>query len=268
MFTIQSIVLQCALTTSLITHFDHIENNFLVSMQNHELRKPRNYGISDGFNLFQIITGVNQDANNITFAYDISVVSYKSFIRFSLNSNIEDPNEIVFIDELEGNDLFRKGNLFLSFSYAGPKLSNLGIHSKEYNWSSFGVDLLFADLDWKYLYNRFSCIFSPTTIQNNMEFYKDINVSNKTRFCLYMKLNNTLSYLNHRSEWKLNSYYRMSFIGLNQKEIGIDLKYNYNIFYQLSLNAQVGFIRYGSSNEWKNLFNCGIGITYIFKDSQ
>ncbi|MEI6091288.1 MAG: hypothetical protein WCR42_12610 [bacterium] len=82
-----------------------------------------------------------------------------------------------------------------------------------------------------------------------------------------MKILNTFSFLKYYGDWKIETYYRMLFLKDTQKEIGLDLKFKYYLPYQLSLNTQVGFIWYGYANEWKNLFNCGIGITYILKDS-
>ncbi|MEI6091544.1 MAG: hypothetical protein WCR42_13905 [bacterium] len=262
-----SIKLNCDITTNLNYAHNNIEDRILGSINYGKSTSVDSYGVYDGFRIVNLTSGISINNKTISYAYDFSVFSYLALYRIALNPKIKDQNAPGFVYDFDDHYL-NDGDTYLTFSYKGPELSNIGIYSRDYNWSSVGIDFLYKNFKWKEFYTRFSYIVTASTIQNNMDYFSDIDVSNKAKFCLDMKINNSTNLLfveSCPSEFKLESYFRMIFSNTLQKEMSVNLKYEYGKLFPLGINSTLGFTRFGSKNNWNNLVMLNIGISYILK---
>lgn len=261
---LQSIRLQCDLTTCINYSHNPIEESLLASIDFGRRTTVGSYGVYDGFRKFDLASGIRIVNSNIIYAYDFSIFSYLALVRIPLNQGIWNPDDPNFKYDFDDHDL-NDGPAYLTFSYKGPQLSNLGIYKKDYNWSSAGIDFLYKNFNWNEFYTRFSYIVTVSTIQNNMNYFADIDITNKSKLCLDMKISNSTNVFftdKNWSELKLESYYRMIFNDSKQKEIGVNLKYEYQAWFPFFINSQIGYIRYGANDNWKNLFKIGIGMSF------
>jgi hypothetical protein len=162
---------------------------------------------------------------------------------------------------------------FITFSFKGPEISNLGIYEKDYNWSSVGIDLLYnyqeISIETPSFYSRFSYIFTPSTIQNNRNYFSNIDSSLNTKFCLETKLLNTtkLSTYNNDvdNDFILETYYCNFYNGLKQYEFSTSLKYRrYSYKTPLIFSCQLGYLRYGAKDKWNDMIVFNLGLGYNF----
>lgn len=257
--------LNCGLTGSLNYSHNPIDDCVLTSIDYGRSLNITGYGADDGYRIYNFGSGISINQGKVVLAYDLSIFSYLALYRVPLKPKIKDQNDQNFVYDLDEH-ILHDGPTYLTFSYKGPQLCNIGIYQKDFNWSSVGIDFLYKSSKKYEFYTRFSYIIAASTIQNNMDYFTDIDVTNKTNFCLDMKIKNSTNLwipFYNSSEWKLETYYRMILNDSKQKELGVNLKYEYRDFFPTLLNTQIGYIRYGANDNWKNIFKCGIGISYV-----
>jgi len=256
-----SIKSNCGLTGCLNYSHNPIDNCFLASIDLRRVTDNQSYGVYDELKVVNLMSGIRIQKEVMNYVYDFSILSYLAFYKIPLEP-IFNTQEYPNMDSHDLDD----GPLYLTFSYKGPELSNNGIYQKDYNWSSLGIDFLYKHFQANDFYTRFSYIVTTSTIQNNMDYFKNIDVANTTKLCLDMKIKNStnlflLAY-DKSSELKLESYYRMIFNDSKQKELGISMKYEYHASRYFFINSQLGYIRYGISDNWKNLIWFNLGLSY------
>jgi hypothetical protein len=227
------------------------------------------FGVFDEFNILKIRSGVRKTKGieELSYLYDFSLVDYVSIFRMPIVKN-----EFVglILDEPILNWDY---STFITFSYKGPEISNLGIYEKDYNWSSVGIDLLYKH--WKpslatsLFYSRFSYILTPSTIQNNRNYFSNIDNSLNKNFCLETKILNTTKLSKHShdidNDFILETYYRKFYNGLKQYEFSTSLKYKrYSYKTPLIFSCQLGYLRYGVIDKWNDILVFNLGIGYNF----
>lgn len=257
-----SVKSNCGLTGCLNYSRNPIDDYFLASIDLRRQVDRESYGVFDEFKALNMTSGICLRNNKMNYAYDFSILSYLAIYKISLQPIFSTP-EYPNLDSHDLND----GPTYLTFSYKGPELSNVGIYKKDYNWSSVGIDFLYKNFKRNYFYTRFSYIVTASTLQNNLDYFTDVAVTRNSKFCWQMKLKNStnlfLTTYKIDSELKLESYYRMIFNESRQKEFGANLQYNYIPSYDFMINSEIGYIRYGINNNWKNLFKFGLGFSYV-----
>jgi len=227
------------------------------------------FGVFDEFNIIKIRTGVRKIKNieELNYLYDFSLVDYVSIFRMPIVKN-----EFGGL-MLDGPILNWDYSTFITLSYKGPEISNLGIYEKDYNWSSVGIDLLYKywkpSLETSLFYSRFSYILTPSTIQNNRNYFSNIDNSLNKIFCLETKLLNTtkLSKYSHDmdNDYILETYYRNFYNTLKQYEFSTSLKYKrYGYKTPLIFSCQLGYLRYGAKDKWNDMIVFNLGLGYNF----
>jgi hypothetical protein len=253
----------CGLTGSINYSHNPVDDYFLASIDLRRAVDSQSYGVYDEFKVVNLMSGIRLQNEEVNYVYNFSILSYLALFKIPLKP-IFNTQEYPNMDDHDLND----GPAYLTFSFKGPELSNIGIYKKDYNWSSIGIDFLYKNFEANDFYTRLSYIVTASTIQNNMDYFTDMNVVDTTTLSLDMKIENSTNLLlntRHRmSELKFKTYYRMIFNDSQQKEVGINLQYNYLPSWDLVINSQIGYIRYGAMGNWKNLFRFGLGISYQF----
>lgn len=227
------------------------------------------FGVYDEFNILKLRSGVRKTKNieKLSYLYDFSLIDYVSFYRIPI---IKNGFGALLLD---GPILNWDYSTFITLSYKGPEISNLGIYEKDYNWSSIGIDLLYKywkpSLETPLFYSRFSYIFTPSTIQNNRNYFSNIDSSLNTKFCLETKILNTtkLSKYNNDvdNDFILETYYRKFYNGLKQYEFSTSLKYRrYGYKTPLIFSCQLGYLRYGAKDKWNDMLVFNLGLGYNF----
>lgn len=257
----------CQLSTSINYQYKNLDNGLTFSISNYINKSDRNLAVADEFSIFKLGSGVRKvdQVLPMNYIYDFEFISYYSFLRIPLiKSNNVDTNILYY----EGRPILSDShNTFLTFSYKGLELSNLGIYHKYFNWSSVGVDLLYKDFEIEKtslkFYSRFSYILSASTIENSKNYFEEIDSSFESQFCFNTKIMNTTKLrMGYSGEIKLETYYAMFYNDLKQNEFCSSLKYSYFTNRDIDIYAQLGYMLYGANGKWKNLGTFNLGLSY------
>jgi hypothetical protein len=220
------------------------------------------FGILDDYQFCKLSSGIRMKNKETEWIYHAKLLAYKPYYRIPMiRSKHYKPNNGNF----DGNVLPDNYNTFLTLSYQGLDISNDDIYKKDYKWSSLGVDLLYKDFGSKSLfYSRFSYIISATTIENDLDYFSEIDSSNRAKFCIESNIKNTTKLLlNWKSEIKFEAYFR-NYYGLNQKEIAFNIGYKYISGSRFSYSTSVGYKTFGTLGRWNNLPTFDAGFTYFW----
>ena len=225
------------------------------------------FGAFDEMTLLKLSGGIRLSSDRSSQIYDIALLKYQSLFRLPI---IKDKS----FNVLDSNNLGKPKyylkdsyTTFLSLSYQGLSFTNSGIYNKDYNWSSVGVDILYKKFKTNnHFYTKLSFITSASTLENNPNYFSDIDSINKSEFCFSTKISSISKLLfGHYSTIKMEVSYRDIYNYLKQKEICAMIYYEYFHGTGLILNAQLGYSSYGTCNIWKNYSYLSVGLAYRIK---
>lgn len=252
---------ECGFVPSINYKYYDNTNSLLLSFDLKSRFSLGEYGVFDEFTVLKLSAGEKLEKDKFSFIYDLGLFSYLSLIKIPLIKNKH-------FDYNNHGQLYDLGNdytTFLTFSYQGLSFTNSGIYKKDYNWFSLGVDILYKKFKPKnHFYSKLSFIASANTLENNRNYFKDIDSSYKSEFCLSSKLSSLSKLmLKDLSTLRLEAYYRNFYNYLNQKEAGITFGYENMIIPGFILNSQIGYTIYGANNKWKNFGSFNVGLSYL-----
>jgi len=250
---------ECRLAPSLNYNYFDKTNDIILAIDLKSTFYLGGVGAYDELTLLKLSAGERFQSNKNSIIYDLGLVSYQTIIRIPIlkdKSNKDFNSEVVY-------DLPKEYSTFLTFSYQGLSFKNTGIYNKEINWSSIGVDLLYKKFQKTHLYTKLSFIASASTIENNRNYFSDIDSAYKREFCFSTKVSSfSKLLLTDFSAVRLEAYYRNFYNDLNQKEIACSLGYEFD-FSRFIVNTQIGYTIYGVTNKWKDFGSVNIGLTYV-----
>jgi hypothetical protein len=251
---------ECRIAPSIDYEYFDKTNDILVSIDLKSSIALGLFGIADELTLLKLSAGERFVNGNGSLIYDFGLLSYQSLIRIPIIKDVP------YYDDSYGgyHELPPDYSTFLTFSYQGLSIKNTGIYNKDYNWSSAGMDIQYKKFKQNtHFYTKLSFMVSANTLENNSNYFSDIDSAYKKEFCFSTKVS-SLSKLMFKdfTTLRLEAYYRRFYNHLNQKEIGVNAGYEFN-WLDFIVNPQIGFTSIGSNNNWKGFCFINLGLTYV-----
>jgi hypothetical protein len=238
-------------------------NNMLISLDLKATRTIEGIGTFDELTLLKLSSGARLYNGKTKLLYNLGLVSYQSLFRIPI---IEENNRNSdAIDTYNWRNYYLENgySTFLSFSYQGLSFDNTSIYKKDYNWSSLGIDLIYKKFDLTHFYTKLSFVVSANTIENDINYFNGIDSIAKKEFCLNSKISSiTKCIFKDFSSLRLEAYYRNMYNQLHQKEIAVNLGYEFTLNNGIIINPQIGYTVYGISNNWKDFYTFHLSLAY------
>lgn len=238
-------------------------NNMLISLDLKATRTIEGIGTFDELTLLKLSSGARIYNDKSTLLYNLGLVSYQSLFRIPIIEENNRDTNVIDLWAFSGYYLENGYSTYLTFSYQGLSFDNTSIYKKDYNWSSLGIDLLYRNFDVTFFYTKLSFVVSANTIENDTNYFNGIDTSAKKVFCLNSKISSFTKYIfEDFSFLRLEAYYRNMYNHLHQKEIAVNLGYEFRLNNGIIINPQLGYTVYGISNKWKDFYTFNLSLAY------